>query len=88
MEFKNGGVKSAIDEYFEKFRGRTKSRHLHSAARYHDDRWQTGARSCRRRAGSPDSSGKDRVCERAIGLHTFLCGFDRDGRSPVLSGGF
>ena len=79
MEFKNDGAKSAIDEYFEKFRAAglkvgvcirpqqitiVDGKPVHQAAE--DEQ------------AVRDSSGKDRLCEAAMGLHTFLCGFNCD----------
>ena len=79
MEFKNDGDKSAIDEYFEKFRAAgLKVGVCIRPQASRDGRWQADAPSCRRRARGPDSSGKDRLRKEAMGLHTFLCGFNRD----------
>jgi hypothetical protein len=78
MEFKNNGAKSAIDEYFEKFRAAglkvgvcirpqqivmVDDKPVHHAAE--DEHWSRCFR-------------KDRLREAAMGLHTFLCGFNRD----------
>ena len=79
MEFKNDGAKSAIDEYFEKFRAAgLKVGVCIRPQQIAMSRWQAGAPGCRGRARGPDSSGKYRLRQTAMGLHTFLCGFNRD----------